>query len=148
MYGTLPLSLPAPVPSRELRLTLVSRSPRRTVPVAASLSRCARTDVEVFSRSAWASVAFAMPKSTIFTSPVKVTTMFCGEISRCTMLSGLPLRSRLSCAYARPAATPIPIASACSIGNSVTLLGFIDRTIERRSSPWMCSIAMKYEPSA
>ena len=28
---------------------------------------------------------FAMPKSTIFTSPVNVTTMFCGEMSRWTM---------------------------------------------------------------
>ena len=30
----------------------------------------------------------AMPKSTIFTSPVNVTTMFCGEMSRWTMFSG------------------------------------------------------------
>ena len=41
---------------------------------------------------------FAMPKSTIFTSPVNVTTMFCGEMSRWTMLSGVPSRSRFSCA--------------------------------------------------
>ncbi len=36
----------------------------------------------------------ATPKSTIFTSPVKLTTMFRGEMSRCTMPSGLPARSR------------------------------------------------------
>ncbi len=38
----------------------------------------------------------AMPKSTIFTSPVKLTTMLRGEMSRWTMASGLPSRSRRS----------------------------------------------------
>ncbi len=38
----------------------------------------------------------AMPKSTIFTSPVKLTTMLRGEMSRWTMESGRLSRSRLS----------------------------------------------------
>ena len=48
----------------------------------------------------------AMPKSTIFTSPVKVTTTFCGEMSRCTMSSGVPSRSRLLVRVREPRAHP------------------------------------------
>src|ERR1700709_830243 len=32
-----------------------------------------------------------MPKSTSLTSPLRLTTTFCGEMSRCTMPSGRPL---------------------------------------------------------
>ncbi len=46
---------------------------------------------------AW-SAAFAMPKSTTFTPPSKVTRMFCGETSRWTMPSGLPVWSVFLCA--------------------------------------------------
>ena len=37
----------------------------------------------------------AMPKSTTFTSPVNVTMTFCGDTSRCTMLSGAPFEIAL-----------------------------------------------------
>ena len=36
------------------------------------------------------SSALAIPKSTSLTTPSKLITRFCGEISRCTMLSALP----------------------------------------------------------
>ena len=42
---------------------------------------------------------------------------------------------------------PSTMASACSTGNSSTSRFFIWRTIERRSSPCTCSIAMKKLPS-
>jgi hypothetical protein len=42
--------------------------------------------------------ALAMPKSTSLSMPSKVTTRFCGEMSRWTTLSGVPSEARRSCA--------------------------------------------------
>ena len=41
---------------------------------------------------------------------------------------------------------PSTMLIVCSSGNSATAFFFIARTIDRMSSPWMCSIAMKYVP--
>ncbi len=54
----------------------------------------------------------AVPKSMIFTSPVKLTITFWGDRSRCTIASGAPFASRRSCTWARPSATSCASATA------------------------------------
>ena len=50
-------------------------------------------------------VAFATPKSSRRAVPSAATITFCGETSRWTMSSGVPISSTVSCAACRPAST-------------------------------------------
>ena len=77
----------------------------------------------------------------IFTSPSKLTSTFCGEMSRWMRLISRPSASSWRCAYASPERISRTMNSAMSSGMRF-FFSWQNRSTRRRSKPSTNSVAM------